>query len=64
MKDKPQIDLNKYRSHQRKIPWVLIRKIVIVSIIIGLLYFFKDVMKGEKVKVVNPQDDIEVEIEL
>ena len=61
MEDKPEIDLDRFRNHKRSIPWALIRKIVIVSVILGLLYFFKDLM--QKKKDVPPETDgIEVEI--
>jgi hypothetical protein len=63
VEDKPKIDLGRYRNHQRKIPWVLIRKIVILTVIIGLLYCFKDLMKSKEEKI-NPPEGIEVEIEV
>lgn len=63
MEDKPEIDLNRFRSHKRRIPWVLIRKLVIVSVILGLLYFLKDLI--EEKKVVQPKPEgYEVEIVL
>lgn len=63
MENEPEIDLNRFRKHQRRIPWVLIRKIVIVSVIIGLLYFFKDLLKQKSTNQEN-QNGIEVEVEL
>jgi hypothetical protein len=63
VEDKPEIDLNRFRSHKRRIPWVLIRKLVIVSVILGLLYFLKDLI--EEKKVVQPKPEgYEVEIVL
>lgn len=61
MEDKPEIDLNRFRSHKRRIPWVLIRKLVIVSVILGLLFFLKDLIEDKKVVQPKPEG-YEVEI--
>jgi hypothetical protein len=57
----PEIDLNRFRSHKRRIPWVLIRKLVIVSVILGLLFFLKDLIEDKKVVQPKPEG-YEVEI--
>jgi hypothetical protein len=61
VEDKPEIDLNRFRSHKRRIPWVLIRKLVIVSVILGLLFFLKDLIEDKKVVQPKPEG-YEVEI--
>jgi hypothetical protein len=63
VEDKPEIDLNRFRSHKRRIPWVLIRKLVIVSVILGLLFFLKDLIEDKKVVQPKP-GGYEVEIVL
>lgn len=36
---KPKINLKKYQRFRREVPWALIRKIVIVAILGGLIYY-------------------------
>lgn len=64
--NKPDINLQKYRQHQRRIPWGLIRKIIIGASTIGLIYYFINQMEGmQKEQEVKPAaDEVEVDVEL
>lgn len=62
MSEKPQIDLNKYRQHQKKIPWGLIRKIIIGVATILLLYYFVNQMENTQEKKSEKSDEIEVDV--
>lgn len=63
--NKPEIDLHKYRQHQRKIPWGLIRKIIIGASTIGLIYYFMHQMEDiQKKEQQEKSKEIEVDVEL
>ncbi|UKN00530.1 hypothetical protein K6119_12385 [Paracrocinitomix mangrovi] len=64
---KPKVDLSKYRNHQRKFPWGLIRKLIIAVVIIGLVYYFVDIIEKrneERLKQEYNSKEIEVEVEI
>ena len=58
MSEKPEIDLNKYRQHQKRIPWGLIRKIIIAITTILLMYYFIN-----QEKQIDTSEGIEVDVE-
>ena len=60
--DDPKIDLSRFRNHSRKIPWGLIRKIIIGISAIGLLYYFTKELNEPPKKEKTPLE-FEVEIE-
>ena len=65
--EKPDINLRKYKTHQKKFPWALIRKIVIACTTIGLMYYFINQSKKTQEPPVNNQVDsteVEVDVEL
>lgn len=41
------LNIRRHKQHNRKIPWTLIRKIVIVLILIGLLYYLRSTLNDE-----------------
>ena len=64
--NKPDIDLQKYRQHQRRIPWGLIRKIIVGAATLGLVYYFVNQMEEmkEQQEVKPAADEVEVDVEL
>ena len=63
MSEKPEIDLNKYRQHQKRIPWGLIRKIIIAITTILLMYYFINQVEESKEKQIDTSEGIEVDVE-
>ncbi len=58
---KPKINLKQHQRFKRQVPWGLIRKLVIVSILGGLMYYYIQNLNQNSA---NQQfDTIEVEIE-
>ena len=51
------IDIKKYKKFNRKLPWNLIVKVVVVILAIGLLYYFKSITSQ-----VEKTDDFEINI--
>lgn len=47
-KEEYKIDIQRYRNHRRSVPWKLIRKIVIVGVILGLLFYLNSTLKEKK----------------
>lgn len=48
---KPKINLKRHQRFHREVPWALIRKIVIVFILGGLIYYLANYLP------LNPSDD-------
>ena len=63
MSEKPEIDLDKYRQHKRNVPWGLIRKIIIGTALILLIFYFMNQMKKEQTQKEETLNEIEVDIE-
>lgn len=57
--DSPKLDIRKFKRHQRKYPWSLIIKILMASIIIGLLVYLNKILDDKK-----PEDRKEIEVEI
>jgi uncharacterized membrane protein len=57
--DKPDINLKKFRKHEKTFPWSLIRKLVIAIILGGVLFYLYKTLE-QKPKKIN---DTELEIE-
>lgn len=58
MDDKPEINLKRFKSHERKIPWQLIRKVVIAAVIIGLSIYLSKSLKEKS----NSNNEIELDL--
>ena len=64
MEPKPQIDLNRYRNHQRKFPWGLVRKLIIgIATVLLLYYFTQQMAEANEKKEDEKPNEIEVEID-
>jgi hypothetical protein len=37
--ERNQINLKQYKKHEKKFPWALIRKIIVVALMFGLLFY-------------------------
>ena len=58
MKDeRPNINLARFKRHEKKFPWTIIRKLIIAIILLGLMYFAADSLKNAK----NNQNQIDAE---
>lgn len=57
--EEPEINLKRFKRHERKIPWALIRKIIIAAILIGLTLYFTNSLKGKN----KNSDEIEINFE-
>ena len=58
MEGENEIDLKRFKKHQRKIPWHLIRKIIVAIVLIGLSIYLTKSIKGKK----NPNTEIELDL--
>ena len=54
-----ELDIRKYKKHEKKFPWGLVRKIIIAAILIGLFYYLQKEMRKNGSK--GPEFTIEVE---
>jgi hypothetical protein len=58
------IDLKRFKSHQRRFPWAFIRKAIIVSVILGLFYYIKTEFDKKSTKeTIDVSQGIEVDVE-
>ncbi len=55
----PKIDLKRFKKHERKIPWALIRKIIIALVLLGLIIYLNHTMKSKT----NDHNQIELQLE-
>jgi hypothetical protein len=62
MKDKEDYDINlgRFKTHQRKFPWSLIKKVIIAVVLIGLLVYLNRVLSNKEHK----EEGIEVDVEM
>ena len=59
MDEKP-VNLKQYQKHEKRFPWALIRKIVIVLVLLGLLIYLSKTDSKDK----SPQpNEIKIEIQ-
>lgn len=58
--DKPKVNLKQHQRFKREIPWALIRKIVIVGVLGGMIYYLANNIPTEEVDII---DGVEVEVE-
>lgn len=55
----PKVDLKQHQRFQRQVPWALIRKIIIVAVLGGMIYYLaKNIPSNQAPET----DSIEVEI--
>ena len=57
--DGEKIDLSRFKRHERKFPWALIRKIIIAAVLIGLSVYLSNTLKNTSVK----SNEIELDLE-
>jgi len=64
MSEKPEINLRQYKRFNRKVPWSLIRKIVLFSVFGYLVFYglneFK--FKTDQVSEPKPIDNMEIDV--
>lgn len=61
-KDQSPFNLHRFQKHQREIPWALIRKIVVVTILGGLIYYMiNDSNSIQPVQQSTTEFEIEIE---
>ncbi|MFK8036790.1 MAG: hypothetical protein AB8B74_00760 [Crocinitomicaceae bacterium] len=58
--DRPKINLKQHQRFRREVPWGLIRKIVIVSVLSGMIYYLVNNIPSNQI---SRSDGIEVEID-
>ncbi|MDX1349415.1 MAG: hypothetical protein R3279_04170 [Putridiphycobacter sp.] len=59
---KPKINLKRHQRFQRQVPWALIRKIVIVAVLGGLVYYLMENIPSKQ-KQAQGASEIEVLID-
>jgi hypothetical protein len=59
-KEEAKIDLKRFKRHERKFPWALIRKILIAAVLLGLVYYLNTVLKNRKEET---PEEFEIEVE-
>ena len=58
MEEGDKLDLRRFKRHEKKIPWSLIRKIVIALVMILLTIYLGKVIKNKE----NKTNEIELEL--
>jgi len=58
------IDLRRFKKHQRKFPWVFIRKLIIVAVLLGLFYYIKTEFDRKSSQDNDASEGIEVDVEI
>ena len=60
--EKPKVNLKQHQRFRREVPWALIRKMVIVAVLIGLIYYLVNNLPSNQ-SIDNTDFEIEVENE-
>jgi len=58
------IDLKRFKKHQRKFPWAFIRKLIIVAVLLGLFYYIKTEFDKKSSQEIDSSEGIEVDVEI
>lgn len=58
MDDDQKINLSRFKRHERKFPWALVRKIIIAAILIGLTVYLSNTLREKK----NRSNEIQLDL--